>query len=152
MRAINHALTGALIGLTVPEPLIAVPLAVASHFVLDALPHYGVTKSNNEAFMRSTRFKYYLVLDAVACVALVFGLAFSHPLNWLLAALCAFAAAAPDFASIGRWKVALRHKKFKPSSYLKFAIGIQWFERPIGVVVEVCWLIAGLFLISPFIR
>jgi len=41
MTATNHALTGAAIGLLVGEPLIAVPAAIASHFICDALPHYG---------------------------------------------------------------------------------------------------------------
>jgi hypothetical protein len=32
---------GAIIALAISQPLIALPLAFVSHFVLDALPHYG---------------------------------------------------------------------------------------------------------------
>jgi hypothetical protein len=37
----NHVLSGAAIGAAVGEPLAALPLGVASHFGLDALPHWG---------------------------------------------------------------------------------------------------------------
>jgi hypothetical protein len=42
MHSINHAALGAVIGLVTKDPLIAIPAAFASHFVLDALPHYGI--------------------------------------------------------------------------------------------------------------
>ncbi|MFZ1324307.1 MAG: hypothetical protein WAQ57_04090 [Candidatus Saccharimonadales bacterium] len=41
MHTVNHAAAGAGIALAVRQPLLALPLALASHFVLDALPHYG---------------------------------------------------------------------------------------------------------------
>lgn len=37
----NHVLSGALIGAAVRRPLPAAALSVASHFVLDAVPHWG---------------------------------------------------------------------------------------------------------------
>jgi hypothetical protein len=37
----NHVLSGALIGAAVRKPLPAFALGVASHFVLDAMPHWG---------------------------------------------------------------------------------------------------------------
>jgi hypothetical protein len=37
----NHVLSGALIGAAVPRPLPAAALGMASHFVLDAVPHWG---------------------------------------------------------------------------------------------------------------
>ena len=37
----NHVLSGALIGAAVRRPLPAAVLGVASHFVLDAVPHWG---------------------------------------------------------------------------------------------------------------
>ena len=41
MTATNHALSGALIGLAVMQPILALPLAFVSHFMLDAVPHFG---------------------------------------------------------------------------------------------------------------
>jgi len=38
----NHVLSGAVIGATAPDPLSAFVRGFASHFALDALPHFGV--------------------------------------------------------------------------------------------------------------
>jgi hypothetical protein len=40
MTLTNHLLTGAAIAKLLPSP-VAIPIAFASHFVLDALPHFG---------------------------------------------------------------------------------------------------------------
>jgi LexA-binding, inner membrane-associated putative hydrolase len=41
MLITNHVLSGALIGAAAESPAVALPLGVASHFALDALPHWG---------------------------------------------------------------------------------------------------------------
>ncbi|HSX45413.1 MAG TPA: hypothetical protein VLG27_00220 [Candidatus Saccharimonadia bacterium] len=155
MRAINHALTGALIGLAVGEPSVAVPAAVASHFVCDAIPHYDglparPTPLMKQRWIHSKLFKKLLVADAALCLVLVAVLADLEPAHWLLAAVCAFAAAAPDFLWIPRF-LARKAKPQKLTGFNKFAGGIQWFQRPIGAVVEVAWFIAAIILIAPFL-
>lgn len=151
MTAINHALTGTVIGLLVGQPLIAVPAAVASHYVCDALPHFG-TNLPEKVVLKSNKFRSYLMVEAVLCFALVVCLAVFRPEYWLLAIVCAFAAAAPDFLSINRYLVVRRGKHWQPGRYTKFAKDIQWFERPIGAVVEIAWFVAAVAIIVPFIR
>ena len=150
MRAINHAVTGAVIGLVVTEPLIAMPVAFLSHFVLDVIPHYGPSMDNVK-YMKSKTFKNFLYIDAALCFILVIVLAASNPVNWLLAAVCAFLAAAPDFLSVNRYVSTLRKREWKPSLYSKFATGIQWFERPIGGVVEIIWFVGAVILLIPLL-
>ncbi|HEU5426962.1 MAG TPA: metal-dependent hydrolase [Actinocrinis sp.] len=41
MLITNHVLSGAVIGAAAANPAAALPLGVASHFALDALPHWG---------------------------------------------------------------------------------------------------------------
>jgi len=41
MTITNHILAGAIIGAVIKEPALALPIAFASHFVMDALPHFG---------------------------------------------------------------------------------------------------------------
>jgi hypothetical protein len=41
MLVTNHVLSGAVVGAAVRSPWLAFPLGVASHFVLDATPHWG---------------------------------------------------------------------------------------------------------------
>jgi hypothetical protein len=151
MTAINHALTGTAIGLIVGQPLIAVPVAVASHYVCDVLPHFG-TGLPDKILLKTDNFRNYLVVEAVLCASLVAGLALLQPQHWLLAAICAFAAAAPDLLSINRYWKKRHGRRYQPGAYVRFATRIQWFERPIGGVVEVAWLFAMIVLILPFLR
>lgn len=147
MTITNHALTGAVIGLTVSNPLIAIPAAYVSHYICDAIPHYD---GDNDRMSRPG-FKYYLAADAALCVALVVLLALVRPDMWIVAAVCAFLATSPDLFWINRYRCVLAGKAWKPNWHSKFASRIQWFERPIGAVVEVSWAIAALFvLISQF--
>lgn len=154
MRAVNHALTGAFIGLTIVQPAVAVPAALVSHFVLDAIPHYDAVPSRGHKraklnWLRSKAFRWLLYADAALCVALVGWLDFLHPQHWLLAVVCAFVAAAPDLVSAKRYFLTLRHKQHHPSRYEAFAGRIQWFEKPIGAVVELAWFIGvGVLLLA----
>ncbi|HTB49070.1 MAG TPA: hypothetical protein VK712_03235 [Verrucomicrobiae bacterium] len=151
MTATNHALTGALIGLLVGEPLLAVPLAVASHFVCDALPHFG-SSAPVEVVLRSRWFRNYLVVDASLCFLLVVCLGAYHPQHWLLAAICAFAAASPDFINLNSFVKIHQRKKWRPGWFTKLTLDIQWFARPVGAVVEVVWFASGITLLVPFLR
>ena len=136
MRAINHALTGAFIGLTVGLPLIALPSALLSHFALDAIPHHG-TGSDSQ---RTGAFLWLLWLDAAACGILVSVLAYSRPGHWLLAAFCAFLATAPDFMWIKQfWRAKKALPQPSKRGLLLFHKQIQWFERPVGWVTEATW-------------
>lgn len=152
MRAINHAATGALIGVAVSNPLAAVPLAFASHFICDAIPHHG--NSGDETAIRSRRFLLLLVADALLCLLLVVVLAAAQPANWLLAAVCAFIATLPDFAWLPGYMRVRNKKPYKIAgqhAVVKLASKIQWFERPIGAVVEIAWFIGMVVLLYPFL-
>ncbi|MGC1177404.1 MAG: hypothetical protein WA843_05020 [Candidatus Saccharimonadales bacterium] len=151
MTAINHALTGSLIGLIVGEPLLAVPLAVVSHFVCDAIPHFG-GRLPPEVSLKTKWFRNYLITDASLCVALVVCLLVVMPRHWLLSAICAFAAASPDLLSMNRFFKTRAGRPWKAGRYVTFAKNIQWFEQPIGAVVEVAWFVAAIVLLVPFLK
>jgi hypothetical protein len=157
VRAINHALTGSLIGLLVGEPAVAVPLAVVSHFVLDAIPHYDglpdarPTLKAKKQWVSTRTFRVLLCADALLCIALVVILAAREPNHWLLASICAFAAASPDFLSINFFRHSISRKPWQPGLYMKFVSFMQWFQRPIGAVVEVAWFIGAIILLMPLI-
>ncbi len=146
MRAINHSLTGALIGLSVVNPLIAIPVAFFSHYLLDVIPHFSKEKID------SLEFDIFLIIDALLCFILVIFLIINRPLSWQLAIACAFIAASPDFLSINHYLKEKRNKPWKAGLYSRFASKIQWFEKPIGIVVEIVWLLAFTFCISFFIN
>lgn len=148
MTATNHALTGAIIGLTVANPVGAAIAAFVSHYVCDAIPHYG---SRDDRLKSGYKFMLYLAADALLCVLLVAMLAISRPDAWLLTAVCAFLATSPDLFWINRYRLALQNKPWRPNLYSRFASKIQWFERPIGAAVEAVWFVAGASLLMTLI-
>lgn len=154
MRAINHALTGALIGLSVSQPAIAMPAAVISHFICDSIPHYGedLTVMPAEQWLKTRKFRLILYADAFLCFGLVVLLMVKQPAHWWLPAACAFLAAGPDLLSFNRFARITADKTWRPSAFSKFATGIQWFERPIGVAVEVAWFAGACFLLAPWLQ
>jgi hypothetical protein len=145
MTATNHALTGAVIGLTIHNPWIAIPVALLSHLICDAIPHFG---SSNPNWIATRRFKLYLLVEATVCFLIVLSLFISGTPQWWLAAICAFAAASPDFLSIGTFRSAQNNKPIRRNNLQTFLKRIQWFERPIGAVVEVAWAACAVFIIS----
>ncbi len=144
MTATNHAVTGAIIGLVVANPITAVVVALLSHFVLDMMPHFGSDKD----FITSKKFRIMLVVDALLCVVLVMFLTWQQPSQWLLAAVCAFVATSPDFLWIPMFRAVNQGKEYATKGYYKFASDIQWFQRPIGGIVEAVWLIGALAVIA----
>lgn len=139
MLAINHALTGASIGLSVSNPLVAAPLAFASHFALDAFPHYDPPGSDTQR-LRSTRFQKQLIIDALLCMTLILVLALSRPKDWLAAGLCAFVATSPDLFWIPKF---LRARKGRIDTsrnvFLRFHSFIQWHTSPSLWPMEAIW-------------
>ncbi len=154
MRAINHALTGALIGLGVGQPLLAMPLAVASHYICDAIPHYDadLTHMTLTQWLKSKKFRALLYADTLLCFALVILLVTEQPIHWWLAAICAFLAASPDLLSIPLYIRANSSKSLGLGGYNKFNLALQWFQRPIGAVVEVTWFVGACVLLSTWLR
>jgi len=144
MTAPNHALTGALIGLTVSNPVLALPLAFLSHFVCDAIPHYDPPETDKAKRMNSKRFLVeFLVVGAVLCAALVLVLAATRPRHWLQAATCAFLATSPDLLWIPRFVHVKRTGKDAPlhNPFLKFHTRIQWKTGPKLIWLEAAWFV-----------
>ena len=90
MLLINHVLSGALIGALTRRPLPAFAAGVASHFVLDAVPHWGKWGSRH-------RFLRVAVWDGLVSLAAMGAFAAVSPPDRRLAVLAGMAGAAlPD--------------------------------------------------------
>jgi hypothetical protein len=150
MTAANHALTGAAIGLIITQPAVAIPVALLSHFVCDAIPHFRSSLPEKQLF-QANWFKKYLVAEAIIVFVILGIIASVQPANWLLAVVCASIAVAPDLLSMNRFFKVSNNKRWRPGAYVRFASRIQWFERPIGAVVEAAWFIAGVAILSSFL-
>ena len=90
MLLTNHVLSGALIGALARRPLLALTAGVASHFVLDAMPHWGQWGSQR-------RFLRVAVPDGLISLAVAGALAAASPAGRRPAVLAGMAGAAlPD--------------------------------------------------------
>ncbi|MEX0621520.1 MAG: hypothetical protein WD187_00800 [Candidatus Woykebacteria bacterium] len=92
MLSTPHLLVGAAIAHSIPEPTIALPVAFASHFVLDATPHWD---GSPEAPF-SKKVIGGVVVDYIFGIALVFLISQGDPRQAIII-LGAFLATLPDF-------------------------------------------------------
>lgn len=138
MTGFNHALVGGLIGKFLPLPL-AIPLALASHFGLDTLPHYGMPHGKRD---KSYFWKIFFTLDALATLGLAIWAIVNHHYAMYI---CGQIAVLPDFVWV--FKV-LRYRTFNlkhnNSWFERWHISIQRLEFPWGIWIEVP-LSIGLF-------
>lgn len=133
MTGFNHALTGAAIGLAVQQPLLVVPLALASHFMLDALPHFGGHPVYEWGHKHFTK---VILFDALMCIAAV-AIAIMLAPQLALAILLGVA-----FAMLPDLSLVHYYTHGKPKHWFhNFHLGIQWFERPPGLLVEAAYLL-----------
>ncbi len=146
MTATNHALTGAIIGLSITNPLLALPLALLSHFICDALPHY----TDESTKVGSRAFALYLMCDMLGAIAVATFLFVLRPDAWFVACWCAFLATSPDLMWIQLFVRAQKTgKEVRPTHLVaRFHKKIQWFARPIGAIVEYAWAAGCLFLLA----
>ncbi len=136
MTGANHVLTGAVIGAVIKEPVVAIPLAFASHFALDSLPHFGFS-----SWEQRTKYKrlleIVLLIDGIMLAAVI-SVLLNASVNWLIV-VCAFAAVSPDLVWVYRYIVPEKFGKLKPSDgnrFTQFHKNIQKREFPRGFIIE----------------
>lgn len=130
MIGFNHALVGGLIGKYVPWPL-GIPLALASHFVLDMLPHYGIPHDKRDT---SVFWKIFFTVDFFAALSLAFWAIANHHYAMYV---CGQIAVLPDFVWVAS---VIRHRSFSlkqaDSAYERWHKKIQRYEFPGGLWIE----------------
>lgn len=151
MIATNHALTGAAIVLAVKQPALALPLAFLSHFILDAIPHFGIhedepVKRNGHWLFKSVvSVDVLFAVTALIAIPLIFGGDISG--WWILLGM--IAGISPDSIWIYRFLQEIRTKIAKPHGrFARFHQRIQWSEKPWGLGVELAWIIMMLAFMS----
>ena len=145
MTATNHALTGAAIAVLVPQPILALIAAFVSHFILDALPHFGLDLEAEERD-RHKMFRIVLLIDIILAVAafIAVPIVAAHYAAWWLVIACMALAYAPDLVWVYRFFQAARAGEYAPHGrFALFHHKIQWGESPHGIIVEIAWLIGA---------
>lgn len=147
MTATSHALIGTIIAAKFPDPVIAIPLALASHFVADMIPHW------DEALNRKNKGRNRLLIETAADIALGFALSYSliyfffPQTNFFYALAIIFVAQLPD------WLMGL-YFFFKLEAF-KWAYHIgkitnREIDKPWGILTQVFTILLLVFLAQLF--
>jgi hypothetical protein len=143
MTAANHMITGAVIAAAVQRPLLVVPLALISHFILDVFPHFGVHHKDNSERNTHPLFKAVLLIDVLLVFVLLAGLPLllHHNVHWWVVLVGMLMAWIPDTVWIRHfWHERRGIKRTEPVWLTRFHQKIQWFEKPPGIITEIVWL------------
>lgn len=128
MTATNHTLMGVGLATVVANPFLLVVLAFGSHFVLDALPHFGMPGTK----YKSRKFLTWLVID-ITLMLIVIGISLtSLPAGFWFIAIGVGGAVLPDILHINK----LAGEKTVLPLFQAFHAKIQWYERPPGILCE----------------
>jgi hypothetical protein len=155
MLELPHAVVGATIAVLIPNPLISIPLSLASHFAVDLLPHWNPnpkTEIKKYGHLTSTT---QIILWSDSFLALTTGLVIAGKFlpNYLQSAnvlLCCFASVLPDLLVI---PLVLYQKSWPWLKKLgDFEASLQSrLPAPAGVYTQILLLLACFYLIYRFI-
>lgn len=139
MTGFNHALAGTAIALAVRNPLVALVMAMVSHFALDVVPHFGGVSWFHSWNRRTAA---VVTIDTLGILlTLLLSFLFITEARWL-AISCALVATAPD------WPWLIKYIFKKQHWYFTWHQAIQRFERPWGIYVEACFAISLVFTLT----
>ena len=131
MVGFNHGLSGGLIARMLPLP-VALPLALASHFILDMLPHYGIPHEQRD---KSHFWRILFTIDALATLGLAVYAIYDQHYAMFLGGLFA---TMPDYIWVGRViKTRSFHLGNNTNRFTRWHSKIQRYERLWGIWIEI---------------
>lgn len=146
-----HVAVGAAIATKIPNPLLAIPIAFLSHFVLDKVPHWNPhiiteTKKFGRPTPKSTSI---IIVDCV--IALIFGSAVAYStlpnVNMAISVmLCSFASILPDLVEFPYFYFKRRDKFYTVWSSFQKSIQndttVFWglMTQLITILASILWM------------
>lgn len=152
-----HAAVGAALVLAIPNPLISLPLAFASHFVLDIVPHYNphIHTELKKYGKLQKKTVGLIVVDSTVAAVLGFSIAwfaaYSNPdifstSTFFLVLLGAFMGTLGDFLEMPFYFLKYRGKLMQ--KYVMWQKGIQnHIDNVWGILTQIVVLIAAVWWI-----
>jgi hypothetical protein len=111
MTATAHALVAGAIYRAIPNPIISVPLALASHFIMDAVPHWDIGTAWRSRSKKRTG--GFAIADTVLGITLAYFL-FQGKGSSIPLLLTIVAAEIPDWLEAPWYIFFAHHDKIKP--------------------------------------
>jgi len=144
-----HAIVGAVIVSKIPNPIISLPLAFASHFVLDMVPHWNPhlnTEIRNKGKISSTT---TLIVAADVLLAIISGVAISSlslpdTTHAGFVLMGAFSGVLPDVVEAPYFFLGWKTKAIE--KWLSFQKSIQSDTTPFaGLMTQVATVLASIW-------
>ena len=146
-----HVVVGAAIGVSITNPILAIPLALASHIVLDRIPHwnphfYTETEEKGKPGRESTIFAL-----ADITIALVLGLFIASQFlpntsQAILIVFTSLAAVLPDLVKSPFYYLGIRNGIMKRWVDFERSLQVETSFIP-GVISQLLIIVAGLYWI-----
>lgn len=142
-----HVVVGAAIASTIPNPLISIPLAFASHFVLDKVPHWNPhLNTEMKKFGKVTNKSKSIVAFDVALSIVLGGtisyLALPNTAHALTILAAGFVAVLPDVIEGPYFFLNMKNKFI--DRWMAFKKSIQNDTKPVpGISIQVATVIAS---------
>lgn len=134
MTGTNHYLAGVGIAVVFKNPLLVIPMAFASHFILDIMPHFGLAVGSKN---RGTILLRTAIIDASLVAFAVILTSVNYPIWYILAGLTAMS---PDFAWIYRFTIEEKFGRLDPkpsNTFNTWHYSIQKLEFTWGFLIEI---------------
>jgi len=156
MTSIAHALVAGAIATRFPHPVIAPTLALASHFLLDAIPHwdFGTNWRKRAKWMTGA----FAVVETLCAIALAWYI-FSSTVQHTILIVTIIASLIPDWLE-APWYIFFAHAaKIKPGNHASFVEKMLFriyktqnkihskAPFPLGVLTQIVTVIVLLFLL-----
>ncbi len=109
MLELPHVLVGAAIATAIPDPRISLPLALASHFITDYVPHWNPHLNTELKTTGKVSVRSKIIVMTDAGLALVVGTYLAtRSGHFIIIMLACFLAVAPDVAEIPYYFLGLK--------------------------------------------
>ncbi len=145
MTGINHALTGATVAAAINRPLLSLPAALLSHFIVDMIPHW------NYGIKPHSRRQIVMLTDLSLSIALSIILATTVNATPYIVFFGGLLGILPDFMWMNFFIKGKVDIVGRPKSIInrirKFHLFIQWSETAWGIYVEAVWFLFMLWTI-----
>jgi len=146
-----HVVVGAAIATTIPNPIISLPLAFLSHFVLEKVPHWNPhLNTEKNAFGKVTKKSTYIVIaDSTLALFSGFGIALLKSQNFgqfVVIILACFFSILPDLIEAPYFFLNLKSKFIE--RWIKFQKSLQVDTSPLpGLATQLITIITSLWWI-----
>ncbi len=146
-----HVLIGAAIATAIPDPAVALPLALASHFVTDYIPHWNphLHTEKTQLGAYSTQSKVIVLVDAAVALGLgtlIAARALPDTGRFVTIMLACFLAVAPDVLEIPYYFLNMEIPWVK--KLITWQRAHQWNVKPVwGILFQVIVILLSFMVI-----